>query len=51
VSRARDSGHDLRCRDDIWQFTVQIRDGERRRTTLAEAYPKGARDKGLAKLL
>ena len=48
---AADSGHELRCHDDVWQFVAQIRDGERRQATLAEAYPKGAADKALAKLL
>ncbi len=48
---ARDSGHDLRCYDDVWQFVAQIRDGERRQAALAEAYPKAAQDKALAKLL
>ena len=31
-----------------WQFVAQIRDGERRLATLAEAYPKGVADKALA---
>jgi superfamily II DNA or RNA helicase len=48
---AGDSGHDLRCYDDVWQFAAQIRDGERRQTTLAEAYPKGADEQVLAQLL
>lgn len=48
---AQDSGHELRCHDDVWAFVAQIRDGERRQATLAAAYPKGAADKALAKLL
>ncbi|WP_309639748.1 DEAD/DEAH box helicase [Methylibium sp.] len=48
---AQDSGHELRCHDDVWQFIAQIRDGERRHAALAEAYPKGVKDKALAKLL
>ncbi|MEO8124997.1 MAG: ATP-dependent helicase, partial [Burkholderiales bacterium] len=51
LQSAQDAGHDMRCYDDVWQFIAQIRDGERRRQTLADAYPKGAADKGLAKLL
>jgi hypothetical protein len=51
VRMAQDSGHELRCYDDVWQFVAQIRDGERRQAALAEAYPKGAKDKALAKLL
>jgi superfamily II DNA or RNA helicase len=48
---AQHSGHDLRCYEDVWQFAAQIRDGERRQTTLGAAYPKGAADKALAQLL
>ena len=51
VSMARDTGHELRCYDDVWQFVAQIRDGERRQAALVEAYPKGVNDKALAKLL
>ena len=48
---AQDCGHELRCYDDVWQFVARIRDGERRLASLAEAYPKGARDKALSELL
>ena len=48
---ANDSGHELRCYDDVWQFVAQIRDGERRQAALAQAYPKGAKDRALGKLL
>ncbi|HYN61532.1 MAG TPA: SNF2-related protein [Rubrivivax sp.] len=48
---AAESGHELRCHDDVWQFIAQIRDGARRHAALAEAYPKGAADKALAKLV
>jgi len=48
---ARELGHDLRCYEDVWQFVAQLRDGERRQAALAEAYPKGARDKALTRLL
>jgi superfamily II DNA or RNA helicase len=48
---AQDAGHELRCTDDVWAFVAQIRDGERRQAALAEAYPKGAADKGLDQLL
>jgi superfamily II DNA or RNA helicase len=51
VRMAQDSGHELRCYDDVWQFVAQISDGERRQAALAEAYPKGAKDKALGKLL
>ncbi len=48
---AVEAGHELRCHDDVWQFVAQIRDGERRQAALAQAYPKGAADKALSKLL
>ncbi|MGL6111837.1 MAG: DEAD/DEAH box helicase, partial [Rubrivivax sp.] len=48
---AADCGHEMRCHDDVWQFIAQIRDGARRHAALAEAYPKGAADKALAKLV
>jgi superfamily II DNA or RNA helicase len=51
IRMANDSGHELRCYDDVWQFIAQIRDAERRRAALAEAYPKAAKDKALAGLL
>lgn len=51
LQAAQDLGHELRCYDDVWQFIAQIRDGERRQTTLAQAYPKGVRDKALTRLL
>jgi superfamily II DNA or RNA helicase len=51
MAMARNSGHELRCYDDVWQFVAQIRDGERRHATLAVAYPKGTKDKALTKLL
>ena len=51
VRMAQDSGHELRCYDDVWQFVAQVRDGQRRQAALAEAYPKDAKDKALAKLL
>lgn len=51
LQAAHEAGHDLRCCDDVWGFVAQIRDGERRQLALAEAYPKGAADKGLGKLL
>jgi superfamily II DNA or RNA helicase len=48
---ARDSGHELRIGDDAWAFVARLRDAERREALLAQAYPKGARDKALRKLL
>ncbi len=51
LQAAQAAGHEMRCYDDVWQFVAQLRDGERRQAALAEAYPKGAADKGLHKLL
>lgn len=51
LQAAQDSGHELRCHDDVWQFVAQIRDGERRHAALMAAYPKGIRDKALTRLL
>jgi len=51
VRAARAAGHDLRVGDDVWSFIAQMRDAERREQTLAQAYPKGARDRTLHKLL
>lgn len=51
LHKAQALGHELRCYDDVWQFVAQIRDGERRRSTLEKAYPQGARSKALTGLL
>jgi len=51
LQAAQHSGHELRCHDDVWQFVAQVRDGERRQLALAEAYPKGAKEKSLTQLL
>ena len=51
LQAAQTSGHELRCRDDVWQFIAQMRDGERRQVELKDAYPKGVKDKALARLL
>ena len=51
IAAARASGHALRVHDEALAFVAQIRDAEQRRTVLDQAYPKGAHDKGLTKLL
>ena len=48
---AQKLGHGLRCEDAVWQYLTQLRDAEQRRQTLDAAYPKGAADKALRKLL
>ena len=51
LQAAQTSGHELRCRDDVWPFIAQLRDAERRHAALIEAYPKGIKDKALTRLL
>lgn len=51
LQAAQEAGHDLRCYDDVWQFVANQRDARQRDTVLAKAYPKGADDKALNKLL
>ena len=51
LQAAQTSDHELRCRDDVWQFIAQLRDGERRHAALKEAYPGGVKDKALTRLL
>jgi superfamily II DNA or RNA helicase len=49
--QAHDCGHEVRCGDEVWDFVARLRDVAHRRATLAEAYPQGAADKALARLL
>lgn len=51
LQAAQRSGHTLHCHDDVWQLIAQIRDHGHREAALAEAYPKGIKDKALNKLL
>ncbi len=51
VRAAQAAGHELRVGNDVWAFIAQVRDAERRQQKLAQAYPKGAHDKALHKLL
>jgi superfamily II DNA or RNA helicase len=48
---AQAAGHELRVGDDVWACIAQRRDADQRQLVLAQAYPKGARDKALHKLL
>jgi superfamily II DNA or RNA helicase len=43
--------HDLRCRDDVLAFVAEVRDGERRRRVVAEAFPRGVRSPAFKDLL
>jgi superfamily II DNA or RNA helicase len=51
MAQAHAAGHEVQCHDDVWQFVAQIRDGQRRHSTLMQAYPQGVNDKALSKLL
>jgi len=52
AKKAADSaGHELRVDERALAFVAQVRDAEHRQQVLAQAYPKGAADKGLARLL
>lgn len=48
---ARAAGHELRVQQDALALSAQARDTARRDETLTDLYPKGAKDKGLVKLL
>jgi superfamily II DNA or RNA helicase len=48
---AHKAGHEVRCYDDARAFIAEQRDAERRRRIFAEAYPTGAKDAALRKLL
>jgi superfamily II DNA or RNA helicase len=51
LSRAARLDHDVRCYDDVLAFVAEVRDGARRTQRLAEAFPRGVRDKALRSLL
>jgi superfamily II DNA or RNA helicase len=43
--------HDLRCRDDVLAFVAEVRDAERRRQAVTEAFPRGGRSAAFKDLL
>ncbi len=45
LTGAAASGHDLRCYDDVLSFVAEVRDRERRARQVADAFPRGARDR------
>jgi superfamily II DNA or RNA helicase len=51
ITRTRKTAHELRLDERALAFAAQLRDAERRQLALTEAYPRGAADKGLARLL
>ncbi len=44
-------GDELRCADDVLGFVAEVRDAERRRQRVAEAFPRGAKSPALKGLL
>ncbi len=51
LSKAANLGHDLRCYDDALGAVAEVRDRERREQRIAEAFPRGARDRAWRTLL
>jgi superfamily II DNA or RNA helicase len=43
--------HDLRCLDDVLAFVAEVRDAERRRQRVEEAFPRGIRSSAFKELL
>ena len=43
--------HELRCREDVLQFVAEMRDAERRRKIIDEAFPRGKNSAALKKLV
>jgi len=51
IAQARSGVHELRIDERALAFVAQARDAARRQQVLAQAYPKGVADKGLARLV
>jgi superfamily II DNA or RNA helicase len=43
--------HDLRCHDDVLSFVAEVRDRARRAARLADAFPRGVRDRAFRTLV
>jgi superfamily II DNA or RNA helicase len=43
--------HDLRCQEDVLAFVAEVRDAEKRRARVSEAFPRGTRSPGFKELL
>jgi superfamily II DNA or RNA helicase len=43
--------HELRCHDDVLAFIAEVRDAQRRRARIAEAFPRGIRSAAFKNLL
>jgi superfamily II DNA or RNA helicase len=51
VAEANAHEHEVRCHDDVLGFIAEVRDAERRRARIAEAFPKGGRSPAFKNLL
>lgn len=51
LTRARKTGHEVRCYDDALDFIARARDAEHRARLLDDAYPEGADSEALKNLL
>jgi hypothetical protein len=51
LAEAGKTDHDLRCHDDVLAFVAEVRDAERRRELVAEAFPRGPRSAAFKDLL
>lgn len=51
LTRARKTGHEVRCYDDALDFIARARDAEHRARLLDDAYPEGADSQALKNLL
>jgi superfamily II DNA or RNA helicase len=51
LTAAGDHDHDLRCFDDALAFVAEVRDAERRRQRVQEAFPRGIRSAAFKDLL
>jgi superfamily II DNA or RNA helicase len=51
LSEAGRLEHDLRCRDDVLGFVAEVRDADRRRQAVGEAFPRGVRSAAFKDLL
>jgi superfamily II DNA or RNA helicase len=51
VAEATKHDHEIRCHDDVLAFIAEVRDAERRRARVAEAFPKGGASPAFKNLL
>jgi superfamily II DNA or RNA helicase len=51
LSEAAKLNHELRCYEDVLSFVAEVRDRDRRRQVIEQAYPKGIKSPALDQLL